>query len=1145
MQNDNRLNQFLREFPQLKERLQMRLTAYRSGRQLRVMMKCAFWAAVSFFIGLLVFLLAERTPLQSEGFRLLASAVLYYMLFWWLWHALTALFSPPSPTALAVEIESATGRFNTGLSSAVEFLAGDNAASDSRTSETMRRLTIAEMAEEVSDADVSASLKAFSRRRSAYTMLVFAVLACIWYLVSPAEVGIGTRRLLFPFTAIAPWSTLSIEVEPGHGLAAMGESIEISAVPTRPVNEPIVLELFEPDKTESNRVEMYPDTTASQSRFVYTLNSLQASLDYQVRCEKFVSQRFSIKVMPRPQVKRLQVTLFQPAYVATGPVKLPENAGDGEALTGSRVRLDVFADQKLSVGGIVLQAGATQTCEIRNNNEFSYEFALATDTSYSIYLQNEIGLINEKPVVYSLKARNDASPTVELLKPAADIPFPTSKRLDIKAVGRDDYGIKAMVLYYSVGERSSLIPQNMKSDFRPMPEYEVEFPWMLDTLALQPGTRVSYFVQVEDAQQPQPNLASTTTYFINMPSMYDMYRGEEASQGEVSEQLEKYLENQKLRKEALMKAYEEIKHEEKLDFEAQQAIEKALEQGEKSAKEAEDILENFKKLQQNMENNPFSSPEALERMQKVSELMNEVLDDETKKMMQQLRDSLQDMKIDPKDIQKYEEAFKMEEYLKGLDRTIDLLEQVREQQKFNSLANAIEDLHKRQQQIASETAALNEKMKSGELSAEEEAQLKDLKDQQEKINKELEQLQKQAEEMTANRKNEDYKQNPMLEDVKNIRDQMKNDDYQKRGEDIKQDMAQKSLDSAAEKQQSMLKFLDALKKNAEQISQQCQSCSGSQLDLSAYISRALRVSHDQEALYHEINEMPNQFMRGQQPQIEGIIDQVSLLQVLVKQQGAELEVDLDQLIKSSFAVDPTAVEAIKGSQRLFSNIVKNLEDRALDQAWEDQQEIIRSFNRLAAELMRAQDKSGNSGSSSNPMDALQQFKNLTRRQLSLYQQMMKRQMSPGGQSPEEMKRLAMEQRQIREALEKLMRENRQQMNSMGRLEDVMKDMQDVETQILNPEMRQKVAEKQKSIYDRMLRAQKAIKDRDEESEERKARKASEIIQQQPDKPIGEIGSDTRDLSKDFTGDLKEEFPPSYKPLLNDYYKSLNIYGGEK
>ena len=1146
MQNNGKLNNFLQNYQPLRERLNATLTAYRRGRQLRVIMKSLFWASVSFFMALLVFLLAERTPLQSEHFRVFAAAVLYYMLFWWLWHALTALFNPPPPTALAVEIEKSTGRFNSGLSSAAEFVDGSRAASDDRTSETMRRLTVAAVAEDLADDDIRVSLKVFSRRQSAYTMIFFILLTGVWYLLSPVEVTTGARRLVLPFTAIAPWSTLEIAVEPGHALAAMGESIEIAAVPNRPVSEAVILELFEPDSTEGNPVEMYPDSVEAGSRFVYTLSSLQATLDYRVKCEKFVSQRFSVKVVPRPQIRQLQVTLFQPAYIATGPVKLPPNSGDGEALAGSRVRIDIQADQKLASGGLLLNPGDMQICEIRNDKEFSHEFVLATDTSFSVFLENEMGLSNEKPVSYTLRAKHDASPTVELLRPAQDIPFPTSRRLDLKAVARDDYGVKAMVLYYSVGERNSFVPLNMKADFRPVPEYEVEFPWMLDTLALQPGTRVSYFVQVEDARQPAPNLASTTTYFINMPSMYDLYRGEEAVQGQVNEQLEKYLENQKLRKDALMKAYEQIKHEEKLDFEASQAIEKAIEQGEKSQQEAQKILEDFKKLQENMENNPFSSPEALERMQKVSELLNQVLDDETKRIMQQLRDSLQDLKLDPKEIEKYEEAFKMDEYLKGLDRTIDLLEQVREQQKFNSLANAIEDLYRRQQQIASETAALDEKMRNEGLGAEEEARLKDLQDQQEKINQELEQLQKQAEELTANRKSEDFKVNPMLEDVKNIRDRMKSEDYQKQGDEIKEEMAKKNLESAGEKQQNMLKFLEALKKNADQISQQCNSCAGTQLDLSAYIRRALRVSHDQEYLHRDISEMPAQFMRGQQPHIEGIIDQVSLLQVLVKQQGSELEYDLEKLVKSSFAVDPTAVEAIKGTQRMFADIVKNLEDRSLSQAWEDQQEIIRRFNRLAAELMRAQDQAGNSGSSSSPTDALQQFKNLTRRQLSLYQEMMKRQMSPqNGQSMEELKRMAMEQRQVREALEKLMRESRQQMNSMGRLDDVINDMQDVETQILDPGLRQKVAEKQKSIYDRMLRAQKAIKDRDEESEERKARKATEIIQQQPDRPIGEIGSDTRDLSKDFTGDLKEEFPPAYKPMLNDYYKSLNIYGGEK
>ena len=150
------------------------------------------------------------------------------------------------------------------------------------------------------------------------------------------------------------------------------------------------------------------------------------------------------------------------------------------------------------------------------------------------------------------------------------------------------------------------------------------------------------------------------------------------------------------------------------------------------------------------------------------------------------------------------------------------------------------------------------------------------------------------------------------------------------------------------------------------------------------------------------------------------------------------------------------------------------------------------------------------------------------------------------QSSEALKKMAMEQRHIRESLEQLMREHKNQMNSLGRMNDVIDDMKDLETKILDPSLRQKVAEKQKSIYERMLKSQKAIKNRDEEDEEeRKAQKARELHQMEPDKPIGDIGSGSVDLSKDFTGDLREDYPQSYKNLINDYYKSLNIYGGDR
>lgn len=1143
MQENKKLEYLLKNYDSLSESLKKALKHYQRGRQTRVFMSCIFWWIVYFLGLLLVFLLIERTPIQSELLRFLAAIGIYASLVFWLIRGIKALVSPPDSANLAVEIEKEqeSDKFNSGLSSAAEFL---QQKPDRGTSELLKKLTIANVAEQLKTDDIAQALKAFSRKQSAITMLLFVMIVFVWYSISPLEVATGARRLIFPLRAIAPYTSLSIDLSPGDTVVARGENLEISAVPSRDTNDSIRLELFEPDQPEStSSVEMYPDTRASASRFVYNLNALQDSVDYQVSCEKYNSKRYSIKVMPRPDIKKLLVTLYQPTYISDGPTELPEGKGDANAIKGSKVKIKAIADQTLTKAQIALKPGGIKDCQIENNNSFTYEFKLATDTSYSIYLKNGLGLENEKPIQYNLTAVTDASPTVEILKPGRDMPFPKTKRIDIKAISRDDFGVKAMILYFRIGDRRSLVPHNLKPDFKPVKEYEVEFPWLLDTLAVQPGVKISYFVQAEDAKEPEPNIATTSTWNISMPSMYDVYRGEEMTQEEVNQKLQEFFEAQKMRRESLMKAYEQIKHEEKLDYESQKAIENALKEGEKQQQQAKKILNNLKELEEKMEDNPMSSPQALERMQKVSELLNEVLDEDTKRMMKQLRESLEQMKLNPEQLEKYQQAFKMDEYMKGLDRTIELLEQVREQQKFNSLGQAIEDLAKRQKELASQTAALQKKQQESGLNDEEKAKLKDLTDQQEKIGQELEQLQKQSEEMTQKRDKKEFQQNPLLEEVKNLRDRMKNSDHQKINKEISEQMKKQNLDSASKQQQQMLKFLESLKKNAQKI---CKSCSGGtmpQLDLSDFIRRALNISINQENLNSKIKDLPSQFMRGQRPEIEGLIDQVSWLQVLVRQQGSKLEYDLEKFVKSSFSVDPTAIEAIKGTQSIFASIVKDLEDRSLATANEDQQEIIRRFNQLAQDLMRAQDQQNSGSSSSDPMNALQQFKDLTRRQLSLYRKMMQQQMQPGSQQMmQQLQQMAMEQRQIREALQKLMRESRQQMNTLGRLDDVINEMKDLETEMLDPTLKRKVAERQKRIYERMLRAQKSIRNRKEKSEEREARKAREIIQQSPDKPIGDIGTDSLDLSKDFLTDLKEDFPESYKDKIRDYYRSLNVYG---
>lgn len=1278
--DERKTRQLLAAYPERRDQLERLLISYTRSRQVRVFLQRGFWTLAGLAGLLLVFLLVERTPIQSEFLRWLFAALLYATAGGGLFLTLRVFLTPPGPVAAAVEIEEAAPRFRSGLSSAAEF---QTAPEEPGTSAALRKLTVAQAAEALSDGDLGLALGRFSRRRALATLVGLAVLLGLWTGIAPREVKRGALRLVLPFADLAAFSHLELVIYPGNALVARGDHLQISAVPNQPLERDPVLVLFRPGAPEGTPTEMYPDESASRARYVYTLTGLQESTDYQVTAERFVSERFAVTVVPRPEVKRLQVTIHHPAYLASQPEKLPEGMGDCTVLVGTRIDIEGEASQRMKTVEVSLEPGATQTCELVHGDGFRTTFEVATDTRFSLLLRNEFGLTNEKPVRYQITAIHDASPTVTILRPAADLPFPKSKRLDLKVVAKDDFGVAGTVLYYSVGDRRHVIPLNMKPDLTPVKEFEVDYPWMLDTLAVAPGTEIAYYVKADDARQPVANVATTPTFKVAIPSMLDVYRGDDEAQGDVTSQLRHLLQEQKTRRESLKKTYEKIKHEGKLDPQTEQELEQAIKEGEMRDREAQEILEKFEQIQRNLEQNPFSSPEAIEKLQKINQLMDQVLDDEGKRLMQQLRDSLQAMKLDPKDMEKFEEAFKMDNYLKELDRTVELLTQLRDEMKMHSLGQALEDLKRRQEAIASETAALQQKQqqaggltpeqkkrleelrqrqatlaseaaglqqkqqqgglspeeqakldelarqaeqlaseaaalqkkqqegglsdqekqqlaelpqkmaelasqtaalerkrKEGGLSADEQkrldelarqqqelasetaaleqqqkgglseedrSRLKDLARQQEKIKEELSELQKQSKELAEKKPAPGQQDHPAKEDLKNLRDQLEQQDFRKTADDIKKDLETQNLDRAQQGQQQMLKFLEALRKDGQKI---CQACSGGgaapQLDLSRFIRRAIQVSRDQEFLLQQLQGLPDQFMRGQRPAIEGTIDEVSVLQVLVKDQAKSLEEGLETLVRTSFMVDPEVLDSLKGVQGIFSEIVKNLEDRALGQSRQQQREVIRRFNLLAMDLMRAQDlpPQSSQAQSNDPRNFLQQFKDLTRRQLSLYQKSMQQQMSGRDQKTlEAMRQMALEQRMIREALEQMMREGKQQRQLLGRMDDVLRDMKDLETQILDPNMKREVAEKQKSVYDRMLKAQKSLRNRDEESEERKAEKASEVKQPRADKPLPEIGTDTRDLSRDFLSDLKEDFPKSYETQLNDYFKSLSLYGG--
>ena len=96
--------------------------------------------------------------MQSEFFRYIASLFVYGGAFYWLVKVVRGLVSPPTDVSLAVEIESATGKFNSGLSTASEFVSGKI---DTGTSETLKKLTVSSIAKTLESKDIKLGLKLF------------------------------------------------------------------------------------------------------------------------------------------------------------------------------------------------------------------------------------------------------------------------------------------------------------------------------------------------------------------------------------------------------------------------------------------------------------------------------------------------------------------------------------------------------------------------------------------------------------------------------------------------------------------------------------------------------------------------------------------------------------------------------------------------------------------------------------------------------------------------------------------------------------------------------------------------------------------------------------------------------------------------
>jgi len=357
-----------------------------------------------------------------------------------------------------------------------------------------------------------------------------------------------------PLAALPVPETI-IFVEPGEKVLARGTPLMIKAWGKGKMPDQLMLAIW-PEGREEMRRQMKPE---GEGKFSYRIASAQFSFRYRAYNGRSVSPLYQIQVVDPPDVAKIKLMLIPPDY--TGLSKEVKEDGHIEALKGTVVDLEAQATKRVREGKIFLNQDSQLPLEVKEDR-LKGSLLVFYPGTYSVRVQDELGLENPNPVEYQIRLLLDRHPEGEILSPAQDLEVTGNEVVPIVYAARDDFGVTTVRLSYELGGRERSINLKVANSTRSLgPE---TFKWDLATLALSGTDQVTYRLEVWDndlISGPKVNYSRTFHFAVRDERARAAKEGEEAQQ--IADALLDLLGDQletKTDRDTLTRSMEEILH---------------------------------------------------------------------------------------------------------------------------------------------------------------------------------------------------------------------------------------------------------------------------------------------------------------------------------------------------------------------------------------------------------------------------------------------------------------------------------------------------------------------------------------------------------------------------------------------------------
>ncbi len=856
-------------------------------------------------------------------------------------------------------------------------------------------------------------------------------------------------------------------------------------------------------KLGERRIKLF---SSNATNFSYTLKKIAKTVQFEFEAAGFNSEKYNLKVVNRPNIKNFNVELSYPSYLNRkderlsniGTLQVPEG-------TGIKWQFQTLYTDSISIN-FIKDKEIFEAKKIEEQLYIADKQAL-TSSTYEVILVNEFTR-NKDKIMYQLEVIPDEFPQISVQQYIDTVLY------DYMILGgniSDDHGFSDLRLYYKIVtasndqapgsgryQRINIDPDKTSQGFY--------FNWSLDSLLLNDSDQIEYYLEVRDNDGINGRKASRTgLYYFRIPDEKEREEDLKKSTQSAENQIDKSLNMVKELNEKIDEAESRLKGKKQMNWQDQKLLDEMIKDKEKLDNEIIKLQELNQANNMKLEKFNELDVDLIKKVDQLQQLMDELLDEETKKLFEELKKLLEEKK-DISEVKSLLERidFKQDNFEQELERTLELFKRMKFEIQLEKAIEDINELQDKQEGLSKET----EDRKND---------IQDIKQAQENLNKDFDNLEESLDDLIDI--NQDLAFPKPMKITKEQEEKIKNSQKEAMDqlENNKRKNASKSQQNASEQMQELSESMKQMQSSGD-MNMMMEDYNSLRL----IVDNLIKLSFNQEEImlsFRSVNQSDPRFISLSQRQLS------------LKDDAKVIEDSLMALSKRVFQISSFITREVNEMNKYMDESVVSLRERKKSQAVGKQQFSMTSMNNLALllddVLSSMQQQLAMAMGMPSQGQQSQQQPSMSELQKQLNEQIseLKKSGKKGKALSEELAKLAAGQEEIRRKLQ----EEEEKLNNMDgngqKLGDIAGKMEQTEIDLVNKRLTEQLIKRQEEILTRLLQAEDAMREQ-ELDKEREAKSAKQL-----DRPVPPEFEDYLKL-KEKEIELLRTVPPK----LNPYYK---------